>query len=490
MSDSPEVPDDLGVLLELAFDAMPEMVFIKGSRSRLLWVNRAAREAYGMSNAELRDAIDAPHVDPDDTAQYVQDDHRVFSTGETLDIPVEQVTDTQGVSRPVHTIKSPMRYRGEIFGTVGVSRPIVTGDAYKEWLSEREERKERRHELTGFVQHVPAAVAMLDRSLHVLAVSDEWRALFDWQGSENDYEPYDHHHEPRLALSERLHESVRTGERQTLEQVPMAQGRIAKVHIAPWIIGESRGGTQAAGVLVKVSDETESIRAGEALVRLNDELTQFNYRVSHDLVAPLRTIRGLLELSEYALEDDDTEELTELHQRMGSQIDNLTTMVRDLMTLARADVQTGPEHVDLVELVEEVLESHAADSSACGAHIETEIQVESTRVERVRLRQVLDNLIGNAIKYRKPDSSPSISLMARANGAQLEVVVSDEGLGFAEEDAERIFEPFARAHSGLPGSGLGLAIARKHATRLGGQLKATREAGRSHFTLTLPLTQA
>lgn len=107
-------------------DAIPDMVLCKGEQSRIIYGNRAFRNFYGMSEAELRGLIDSPINDPDYTQQYVQDDFQVFSTGQTLNIAQEPVTRHDGIVRLFHTIKTPIfNADGAVVQTIGVSRDIT-----------------------------------------------------------------------------------------------------------------------------------------------------------------------------------------------------------------------------------------------------------------------------------------------------------------------------------------------------------------------------
>jgi PAS domain S-box-containing protein len=107
-------------------DAIADMILVKGPRSRIVWANKAFRDVYGMTNEELRGAIDSPTSEPDYTQKFVQDDQRVFETGETLDIPDEPVKSYDGSIRSYHTVKSAiLDAMGKVVMTVGVSREIT-----------------------------------------------------------------------------------------------------------------------------------------------------------------------------------------------------------------------------------------------------------------------------------------------------------------------------------------------------------------------------
>ena len=116
-------------------DAIGDMVLVKGPGSRMVWANKAFRDFYGMTNEQLRGAVDAPFNEPDYTLQYVKDDAFVFETGRTLDIPEEHVTRHDGEVFLVHTVKSPIRdAAGNVVMTVGVFRDITNSRLVKRRL--------------------------------------------------------------------------------------------------------------------------------------------------------------------------------------------------------------------------------------------------------------------------------------------------------------------------------------------------------------------
>jgi two-component system NtrC family sensor kinase len=107
-------------------DSLADMVLVKGEHSRILWANRAFREAYGMTDEQMRGLLDAPFVEPDYTQQYVKDDQEVFRTGKTLDIPEEPIHRHDGTILTVHSVKSPVFDQdGKVIKTVGLFRDIT-----------------------------------------------------------------------------------------------------------------------------------------------------------------------------------------------------------------------------------------------------------------------------------------------------------------------------------------------------------------------------
>jgi rsbT co-antagonist protein RsbR len=124
-----------------ALDVVPDMVLIKGAKSRIAFANRAFRDFYGMTLEQMRDLIDAPFGEPNHTEQYIRDDEQVFTSGKTLDISAEPMTRHDGIVRTFHTIKSALTdpEGGNVIRTVGVSQDITAKHEVELALRESEE---------------------------------------------------------------------------------------------------------------------------------------------------------------------------------------------------------------------------------------------------------------------------------------------------------------------------------------------------------------
>lgn len=160
-----------------ALDAMRDMVLIKGPESRLLWANASFRDYYGMTEDELRNMVDGPQSDPDDTLQYVRDDRTVFETGAHLDVPVEVVTGANGSQADFHTIKSPITENGTVVQCVGVSRrnddPALDTRAIS-----HAEAKAMAKPLRLVTSAFPLPIALVDVQGRVVSISPLWRSTF------------------------------------------------------------------------------------------------------------------------------------------------------------------------------------------------------------------------------------------------------------------------------------------------------------------------
>ena len=234
----------------------------------------------------------------------------------------------------------------------------------------------------------------------------------------------------------------------------------------------------ASQVLLK--DENESLRLVAA-------------SAAHDLVGPLRGIGMALDImTEEALAEEEFDEQTfkRTHALASRSIDRLSSLTSSLLELAVMDDQ---EHefrsVDLESVLSDVRDLLSASIEEGGAEIRVGAMPTLVANEPLVLRLLL-NLVGNALKYRHPERAPRIDVGASVTAAgEVQIVVSDNGLGIAPKHAERIFQPMQRLHStdAVEGSGLGLSICQRIVDVHSGSIRldtARREG--SEFVVTIP----
>ncbi len=241
-----------------------------------------------------------------------------------------------------------------------------------------------------------------------------------------------------------------------------------------------------------------------ALSRSNEYLQQFAYVASHDLQEPLRKIEAFADLllTQHAEGLDPTGQ--DLLRRQQQAAQRMRTLVKDLLGYARLTTQQPLfEPVSLQILLEEVLIDLETPIRETGATVLVE-ELPVIPGNATQLRQVLQNLLGNALKFAKPGQSPQVrieALQLRADQvpqpslsspgqAWLELRVADEGIGFEEAHRERIFDLFHRLHgrNKYGGTGIGLAIVKKVVENHGGFITAqSRPGAGATFCIYLPL---
>jgi PAS domain S-box-containing protein len=238
-----------------------------------------------------------------------------------------------------------------------------------------------------------------------------------------------------------------------------------------------------------MSDETARKKLQDSLTESNTALEQFAYAASHDLQEPLRTMSTYAQLlnRQYGGKlDGDADQMLAFIVNASAR---MTSLVQDLLDYARVTTQEErPASVSIDEDLETALtnlDEAIKESDAIVTHDPMPI----LRVDRGHMVRLFQNLIGNAVKYRKPDQRPEVHVSAEQKGSEWVFSIRDNGIGFDQTDGSKIFEPFKRLHtsSEYPGTGVGLAICRRIVFAQGGRIWAEAAPGKgATFYFTLP----
>ncbi len=248
-----------------------------------------------------------------------------------------------------------------------------------------------------------------------------------------------------------------------------------------------------------IRDITKARQAEDArqklLMRLtesNTELERFAYVASHDMQEPLRMVLNFSQIIAKDYESSLDEEGKEYLKIVGDSAMRMRDMVQDLLEYARL----GREGLNLVDVdmnaeVDHVLENLGQLLRDTGAVV-TSDPLPMVQGNAVQLMRLLQNLIGNGIKYQAPGNVPVIHIAVEAGNKDWHFSVRDNGLGIDPNFIDQVFEPFRRLHTweAIKGTGLGLAVCRKITESHGGRIWATSDAKTKgsvfHFTLPRP----
>ncbi|MEM7292548.1 MAG: ATP-binding protein [Pseudomonadota bacterium] len=226
------------------------------------------------------------------------------------------------------------------------------------------------------------------------------------------------------------------------------------------------------------------------LLRTNEELDQFAYRSSHDLKAPLATVRGLANYIDRDIESGNLGEARTNSKRIAEQMKSLEALVVNMLALAQADTTDTPhERVDVSELVEAIVDRHRELIKESSVSIKTIINCgDRLLTQRSRLEQVLENLIHNGIKYADPDKAERfVEVSCDYTQTHCKLIVRDNGIGIPIERHAEVFTKFSRFHRQIAdGSGLGLSLAKRHIDHLGGTIGFSSSPSGSEFVVEIP----
>jgi PAS domain S-box-containing protein len=236
--------------------------------------------------------------------------------------------------------------------------------------------------------------------------------------------------------------------------------------------------------------ERQLEEAAAALRRSNEELQQFVDSAAHDLRSPLNSIKGMAELLSWKFSGQLGEKGEELISYITKGTGRMTQLLEDLLSFARASHfdPASAKPLALKDVLTVSLSNLSGEITESGAMI-TSDPLPVVAAHEAHMVQLLQNLIGNALKYRNPH--PRIHVSAEQKNQQWIIGVRDNGIGMDPAYVNQIFKPFKRLHGEeYPGSGIGLASCRKIVEGYGGHIWAEAEPGKgSRFFFTLPIME-
>lgn len=245
---------------------------------------------------------------------------------------------------------------------------------------------------------------------------------------------------------------------------------------------------QSQQLELAIKAEENQKRISDQLERSNKDLQQFAYVASHDLQEPLRAVGGFLSL----LSERYSDKLDETGQKWIAQAvegaERMRVLINDLLTFARVETRGGKiEQVDVAAVINAAIDNLRVAINETGTTVSVQTKA-SLKADKTQLVQLFQNLIGNSIKYRAA-SSPLITISSKEDGDDFLFTVSDNGIGFDMEHAQRIFVIFQRLHTRTEytGTGIGLALCSRIVERHGGRIWAESKPGEgARFYFTLP----
>lgn len=393
---------------------------------------------------------------------------------------------------------------GTMLGTSCVLQDVTEGRRAEMALQSSERN------LQSFIQYAPTAIAMFDRNLCFLAASQKF--LEDHRVGERsiagrpaDEVLVDMPVSWRAAYPRCLEGFV---EKQDEEMITRSDGSVDwfRWEMHPWY--DHLGA--AGGIIIFFEVITSRKQAEEALARAhaalqeyaqmlsrsNQELEQFALVASHDLQEPLRKIKfygsELLEQYDRILPAEAHDAL----HRMRSAAERMQLMVDGLLELSRVTTRGGNfSVVNLTTLVADVVSDLEPRLQIAGGTV-TVGDLPAVEVDEMQIRRLFQNLIGNALKFHRAGVPPDVHITTaepfESGVDRVSIAVRDNGIGFDEANASRIFKPFQRLHgrSDYEGTGLGLAISQKIVERHNGKIEVHSQPGQgSVFIVTLPVRQ-
>ena len=236
----------------------------------------------------------------------------------------------------------------------------------------------------------------------------------------------------------------------------------------------------------RIADELQI--TNEELSAANEELEQFTSIVSHDLQEPVRTIKSFLQLIEMRLNDGQINDLKTYISKSINAANRMRELIQNLLQYSQVGkIEVLKEKVNVKELLSEATQNLKTAIEKSRAQISIKTDVDTVEGDRVQLVQLIQNLLSNALKFTNADQ-PKIKIEGFRENGHAKFAVTDNGIGIAPNDLNKVFEIFRRLNTKkeYPGTGIGLAICKKIVDRHGGRIWPESKPGAGttfYFTL-------
>ncbi len=503
--------EDHGAMLEVfhraLLDQLPQHVFLKDRNSVFISVNAAFARDFGKRPEEFTGRTDFDLFARDLAEKYFADDQRIMWTGERETFTERNVLD--GTPRYVEVTKTPVvDDAGKVIGLLGIFTDVTAlkrADA---------DAKRSQAFLNSVIENLPIMVFIKRaEDLRIVLWNHASEQLTGHSAAEvlgkTDAEIFGGEQADFFVARDR--EALAGGKLvDTPDEVHQTPHKgLRMVHTRKIPICDERGVPQyLVGIAEDITEEKaaeEKLRQFTAQLEQNNrELQEFAYVASHDLQEPLRKVRAfgdrLRTKCGAVLSDEGKDYLT----RMLGAAQRMQGLIEDLLEFSRVTTRAQPfEPVDLNQIAREVLSDLEVRIEQSHARVEVgELLI--LEADATQMRQLLQNLIGNALKFHRKEELPVVKVFTRMIAAPerrgrrvnapeyCELCVEDNGIGFDEKYLDRIFTVFQRLHGRgeYEGTGVGLAICRKIALRHGGEITARSQPGAgAKFIVKLPLHQ-
>jgi len=285
-------------------------------------------------------------------------------------------------------------------------------------------------------------------------------------------------------LAKRIEEVIANNQ-DVEEEIQTDDKRWFQMNILPYILNKQQINN---GVIITFIDITDRINDKREIEKINSEHETFIYSVSHDFKGPLVNMISLIELMKLAINKDRKEEIPVCIEKVEESARFLKNMINELTDITKIGTAKDdqPTTVNIEQLIGEVKFALKNQIYQSHANISTHILAPELQFSRKNLRIIMYNLISNAIKFSKPDTTPNILIKTEEADEYTILSVKDNGVGIREDKQSEIFSKFRRLQTNVAGTGIGLFIISKMVSNHGGKIEvASAENHGATFTIYL-----
>lgn len=481
------------LISNVSFDYTFENRIDKNGDSTLVWVGGAFEKMTGYTLEEyVATGGWLGHVHPDDLEKDAQDMQKLFNNLEVVSSEIRTFTKNGDICWE-RTFAYPVWSKEEnrLVGIVGAVQDITAQKLAEEKL------KDIHLQQAAILDNIPDMAWMKDLDSRYIAVNEQFVKACGMTMEEiigkTDSEVWQQHYADRYRHDDL--EVIQSGQRRRVEELQEDQsGREYWVETIKTPIRNANGeiiGT--TGIAREITERKKAELEREKLITelelKNAELERFTYTVSHDLKSPLVTITGFLSYLEKDARSGNFEKFDNDLKRIRHAVDKMQMLLRDLLELSRIGrIINEPVETSVGEIVREALALVDGQLQARGVRVEYTDEDLTIFGDRVRLVEVMQNLLDNAVKFMGSQPHPQIRIGAiRDEQGKPIFFVQDNGIGIAPQFSNRIFGLFNKLDADSQGSGVGLTLVKRIIEVHGGRIWVESQPGEgATFYFTLP----
>jgi|GEM_PF-3328095 len=481
-------------LLRTFIDNIPEAIYVKDTESRFLIANKVVAQLMGTTPDKLIGHTDFDFYSEELAREYYADEQAILSSGQALINKDEPNINPLGHKRWILTTKVPFRdSQGKIKGLVGIGWDTTERKGAEEALRQSQQK------YASLVDSLDGIVWEADAETFAFNfVSHQAERLLGypverWLTEPTFWKDHIHPADQEWAVNFCVQSTQEKRQHDFEYRMLAADGRIVWLRDIVTVMVENDHPVRLRGVMIDITEHKRIEAEREALIAeleaKNDELERFTYTISHDLKSPLVTIQGFLGYVEQAALSGDMQRMQADLARISNAADKMQRLLNELLELSRIGRLTNPvKAVPLSQLAREAVELVAGSLAQRGVEVVIAPDLPLVYGDHPRLREALQNLVDNAVKYMGDQPQPRVEIGGRLDGSQTVIYVRDNGIGIDPANHDKVFGLFTKLDQKSEGTGLGLAIVKRIVEAHGGRIwiESDSVGQGSTFCLTLP----
>lgn len=472
-------------IYSVIIDSLKDAIIVRDLSDKITFVNKAAENLFGYSTGEMV-GMEFSLLVPPEKVQAEKSLVEKILWGETIENYETERLDKKKNIIKISVSLTPFRdQEGKVVGITGLLRNIT-------------EKTKSEARFQALLESAPDAMVITNKFGQIVLVNAQTEKLFGFDRSEligkeveilipGQYRGVHPVHRKNYMAEPKVRE-MGAG----LELYGLRKDRTefpVEISLSPLHLEE---GLFVSAAIRDISNQKKAaIELRDYASRLelsNRELEQFAYVASHDLQEPLRNITNYTAILEETAKDSLSPQSLSFLNVITSSTERMKVLISELLRFSRIGRNTVIEDVDCNIVLNEVLTDLANAIKENNAVI-TSDQLPLITASGIEIKQLFQNLISNAIKFRKNDVNPVINISCKELENHWEFAFADNGIGIKEEYLDKIFLIFQRLHTDkeYPGTGIGLATCKKIVESNEGKFRVSSELGRgSTFYFTLP----